>query len=458
VATTSLSWSGTDERVINGTVFWGASHTFIAFNPFSSCNWDTPCKIQETATHEMGHSLGLAHSWEPRVGGEPTAIEQAATMYYVLHFDGRCASLTQDDKDGIAFIYPEPVALPPLSIATGADLPAATTGVTYENQLEATGGLPPYSWSLVPQQGTLPTGVIVLQSGRIVGVPAAAGSLSFTLEIRDSVAHTLTRNFTLDVVDPLMITTTSLLPTAFIGRSYSTVIASSGGTTPYYWSLASGSAPVPSGLTLTQEGELKGVPESAGHYGLLIQVRDEKGRQIYKEFILEVQTSISPLEVETSSIANATLQKPFGFSLKAKGGIPPYRWQVTSGALPAGLLLNESNGEITGSPQVSGSFRVTFTVADQQGFKVGKDLLLTVIDPGPAPRISKVKYKGGAKLLISGENFDADGHVFVDGVEVAARFDERFVVKRLSLEVGAHTVKVISKTGVESVSVAFEVR
>src|SRR5207249_6262043 len=46
---------------------------------------------------------------------------------------------------------------PPLSITTASPLPAATVGNPYLQALAATGGTPPYSWSVV--SGALPAGL-----------------------------------------------------------------------------------------------------------------------------------------------------------------------------------------------------------------------------------------------------------------------------------------------------------
>src|SRR5262249_8589035 len=100
-----FDWGG-GTKVVNGTNFTQISDGFISFNPYAACYFSQSCNVQEVTTHEMGHSLGLHHSWDPGFGGSPSATDQAATMYYIAHFDGRCASIRQDDMNGITFVYP----------------------------------------------------------------------------------------------------------------------------------------------------------------------------------------------------------------------------------------------------------------------------------------------------------------------------------------------------------------
>jgi large repetitive protein len=75
---------------------------------------------------------------------------------------------------------------------------------------------------------------------------------------------------------PLVITTTSL-PAAAGGQPYSATLAATGGTTPYTWSLSSGS--LPPGLTLNPStGVISGTPDVAGTYTFTVAVTDAETR------------------------------------------------------------------------------------------------------------------------------------------------------------------------------------
>jgi hypothetical protein len=57
---------------------------------------------------------------------------------------------------------------------------------------------------------------------------------------------------------------------------------------------------------------------------------------------------------------------PYSQTLTAGGGIAPYTFAVTSGALPAGLSLGAASGLLSGTPTLTGTFGFTVTVTDAQ--------------------------------------------------------------------------------------------
>jgi hypothetical protein len=69
---------------------------------------------------------------------------------------------------------------PPLSISASV-LPVGMVGVSYRQTPIASGGTPPYAWSV--SAGALPVGLSLSSAGVISGTPAAAGTSSFTVQV-----------------------------------------------------------------------------------------------------------------------------------------------------------------------------------------------------------------------------------------------------------------------------------
>ncbi|WP_174997230.1 IPT/TIG domain-containing protein [Pandoraea iniqua] len=77
-------------------------------------------------------------------------------------------------------------------------------------------------------------------------------------------------------------------------------------------------------------------------------------------------TYTSPVAVV---LTPATLPTPvagqaYNQTMSASGGTLPYRFTVTSGALPAGLTLNPTTGALTGTPSATGTSTFTISVTD----------------------------------------------------------------------------------------------
>ena len=132
----------------------------------------------------------------------------------------------------------------PLTIGNGP-LPTGSVGSNYSGTATATGGTPPYTWSAAGLPATL---TIAPTTGLITGIPAAPGTLSFTLTVKDSTpgGGLITSASRSIVVLPKLGITTTSLPTVVVGISYTAALNAVGGTKPYSWS-ATG---LPSGLSI----------------------------------------------------------------------------------------------------------------------------------------------------------------------------------------------------------------
>ena len=85
---------------------------------------------------------------------------------------------------------------------TSTALPVGKKGATFSTALAATGGTPPYSWSVVA--GALPNGLQMDSlTGKIAGTPALSGNYSFMIKVQDAAATSTSATFSLSIsADP----------------------------------------------------------------------------------------------------------------------------------------------------------------------------------------------------------------------------------------------------------------
>src|ERR1019366_1113752 len=108
---------------------------------------------------------------------------------------------------------------PPALRITTSSLPAGTVGVAYSQALGASGGSPPYSWSVA--SGSLPAGLSLVAGGTISGTHGTARSSSFTVRVTDSASVSATAALSLAINPPALGITTSTLPAGTVGVAYS---------------------------------------------------------------------------------------------------------------------------------------------------------------------------------------------------------------------------------------------
>ncbi len=94
-----------------------------------------------------------------------------------------------------------------------------------------------------------------------------------------------------------------------------------------------------------------------------------------------------PVEITTATLPDPQIGVVYGQTIQAAGGLSPYSYAVTSGALPAGLSL-APDGTVSGTPTQAGSFAFTVVATDAtQPTPATASRSYTVADPvAGAPR------------------------------------------------------------------------
>lgn len=169
------------------------------------------------------------------------------------------------------------------------------------------------------------------------------------------------------VVRPGVLTVTTLaLAGGNVNAAYSQTLAAIGGVPGYVWSLDPTSNSLPAGLSLNPLGVISGAPTTAGTALLVVRVTDSVGVVATQPLSL----TISPAGVVPIAITSLSPLPPgivgvsYNVSLAATGGTGARTWSVVSGALPAGLTLNASTGQISGTLTTQGTSTFTIRVQD----------------------------------------------------------------------------------------------
>jgi len=239
------------------------------------------------------------------------------------------------------------------------------------------GGTPPYIYAVDP---ALPAGLLLSAStGAVMGTPTVTSAAApYTVTIMDSAGASTSQPFSL-TVNPALVATQAVASSTFTaGTAIAPFIpvTASGGTTPHAFAVAPA---LPAGLTMDpNSGTVSGTPAGASGATYTVTITDAAGATANHTFTVDVNGPVSANQIIPSrALTVGTAAAPFT-PVTAAGGTAPYVFSVLP-ALPTGLILSPSTGEISGMPSVSSGATVyTVTVTDSSSAAASNTFSLTV--------------------------------------------------------------------------------
>ena len=160
----------------------------------------------------------------------PGATNTATTFYvHVLDWRG-------DARPDMVYSLGVSGVVSPMSITSPPLIPAARTH-NYSQQMTAANGIGTVTWSKTA--GNLPPGIALGTNGSLTGIATANGTYSFTLQATDSATppQTATVQESVQVVDPVKITSSPNLPDACLNQPYTFTPTKTGGLAPFNWGI-----------------------------------------------------------------------------------------------------------------------------------------------------------------------------------------------------------------------------
>ena len=161
--------------------------------------------------------------------------------------------------------------------------------------------------------------------------------------------------------------------TGELGVSYGAVsLGASGGVKPYAWSIASGA--LPPGLTLSSGGTTTGTPTATGNFSFTVRVDDAAGGAagVPRTIAVVPHLAVGGPCTKFCTVEEGCITVCGGFGSQS-GGLAPYRYKVTAGALPIGMGLKglALTGAFVRPPVIGdvlpGPYQFTVTVTDALG-------------------------------------------------------------------------------------------
>lgn len=267
--------------------------------------------------------------------------------------------------------------------------------------------------------GSLPSGLQLLENGRIEGIPTTSGRFEFRIDARSWAGTTTSETIRLDVLAPPTSVTNNLASAIGRGSKIDFAFVSDGYPSANF-KISEGS--LPPGLVIDElTGKITGTATALGTFSFGILVSNKAGSMDAGNFTIRVENAplVEKLTLPSRLKLGQAISQAIGFE-----GFPVPQASVTSGSLPTGIQLN-SDGTFSGRASATGEFSFTITVGNSLGSEFSRHRVSVTDSPSLKPiETSLVKLGESFSLSLQASGYPAPNFSLIGTLPAGLTFDE----------------------------------
>ncbi|RDL48592.1 hypothetical protein BLJAPNOD_04869 [Ensifer sp. M14] len=203
--------------------------------------------------------------------------------------------------------------------------------------------------------------------------PGYSGTDSFTYVATNTTGTSPAATVAITVTAPTLTFSppAGALASGTAGAAYSgATVTASAGTAPYRYAVTSGQ--LPAGLALdSATGAIAGIPTRAGNHDFTVTATDANNAAGTARYSITIEPAPVNFTFEppAGTLKDTMAGEDYSQPIAAKGGTGPMLYRLASGALPKGMVINVSTGELTGAlaADAAGSYTFAIEVRDSNG-------------------------------------------------------------------------------------------
>ncbi len=380
---------GTDSKTLTITISDALTIPVLTSAQTTTGAVATVFSFQATATGNpaptftaTGLPAGLSISTAGLISGTPTTGGSTVVSVKATNSQG-------SDTKPLTININQPPAI------TSASSKSGLTNAAFTYTMTASGFPQPTLSATGLNGGPLP-GWLSFSGGILSGTPTLAGTYSVALSAANTVG-TDPKTLTITIKDPVAtpVITSGQPPSGAVTVPFNFQVTATGNPAPTF--TATG---LPPGLSInvTGPGQISGTPTAGGSTVVSVKATNSQGSDSASlNIIINQPPGIKTSGTIPSGNVGTALTAPF-YTVTTTGYPAP---ALAASGLPGGLVLN-TNGTITGTPTVAGSFPVTFTATSVSGTAT-KPVTINIGAALTAPNIKSLSSQQG----ITGQPFSA---------------------------------------------------